>query len=104
VALQQRPVRSLVAIVLAAAVLSGSGAMLNVPQLERARQLIGGIVEDLAAIASSFAGGPNDPKSPVLDQSSLARDKARLEAATQKAEQLADELRRLRGSDPGRGP
>ena len=91
------------AIVLAGAILGGSGAMLNVPQLERARQLIEGIFEDVAAIGSSFAGGPTDPKSPVVDPSALARDKARLDAATRKAEQLSDELRRLQQSDAGRG-
>ena len=94
--------RSLVAIVLAGAVLGGSGAVFNMPQLERARQLVGGIVEDVAAIATSFAGGPNDPKSPVVDQSTLAQDKARLDAATRKAEQLSNELTRLR-SDTGTG-
>jgi hypothetical protein len=92
----------LVAIVFAGAVLGGSGAVFNMPQLERARQLVGGIVEDVAAIATSFAGGPNDPKSPVVDRSTLAQDKARLDAATRKAEQLSNELTRLR-SDTGTG-
>lgn len=76
--------------------------MLNVSELERTRQLIVGIFDDVAAIASSFAGGPNDVKSPVVDQSTLTRDKARLDAATLKAQQLSDELRRLR-ADEGRG-
>ena len=89
-------VRSLLVIAVASLVLGGSGAALNVPQLHHVRELLNGILEDVAGIASSFAGGPNDPHSPVTDKTALSRDKARLDAATAKAYQLADELARLR--------
>jgi hypothetical protein len=71
----------------------------------RVRELVTGILEDVGAILSSFAGGPDDPKGPVNDRNTLATDSARLDSATQKANQLASELSRLKGQtrDP-RGP
>ena len=72
-----------------------SGAALHAPQLNYVKALMGGIFDDIAAIVESFAGGPNDPHSPVVDQRTLARDKARLDSATDKAQALSQELRRL---------
>jgi hypothetical protein len=81
-----------------------SGAALAMPQLDSVRVLMGGIFDDITAIAESFAGGPNDPHSPVVDPSALARDKARLDSATNKAQALSDELRRLQPQpQPDRG-
>jgi hypothetical protein len=89
-------VRTWLAIVLGSIVLGGaSGAALHLPQLDRARALVGGIFDDISAIAESFAGGPDDPHSPVADKAALARDKARLDSATDKAKELSSELRRL---------
>ena len=79
-----------------------SGYALRMPQLDRARDLLEGIADDVTAIYNSFAGGPDDPHSPVVDQPALARDKARLDAATQKAQALADELQRQQ-ADTGHG-
>ena len=82
-------------------VLGGSGAALNLPQLHHVQELLIGIFEDVAGIADSFAGGPNDPRSPVVDKRALGSDKARLDSATSRANQLADELTRLRDSVAG---
>jgi hypothetical protein len=92
-----------VAIMLFAVSVGGaSGYALRMPQLDRARDLLTGIFDDVAAIANSFAGGPDDPHSPVVDRTALAQDKAHLDAATQKAQALADELQRQQ-ADTGRG-
>jgi hypothetical protein len=62
---------------------------------QHAEELVLGIVQDMATILSSFAGGPDDPHSPVTNSSTLAQDAARLDSATQKANELAAEMRRL---------
>ena len=73
------------------------------PQFEPTRQLMAGIVADVEAILVSFAGGPSDPKNPIVNDATLRADKARLDAATNKAEQLSSELSRLKGEAGGRG-
>jgi hypothetical protein len=65
--------------------------------------LVAGILEDMGAILSSFANGPDDPKGPVSDQTTLDRDAAHLDSATQKANQLASELSRLQDPAEERG-
>jgi uncharacterized protein with von Willebrand factor type A (vWA) domain len=54
------------------------------------------IGQDIAAIYQSFAGGPDDPHSPVTDQASLRQASAHLDAATAKANALRDELQQGR--------
>jgi hypothetical protein len=68
-----------------------------------ARELLAGIFDDVAAILSSFEGGPDDPKSPVTNSATLKQDAARLDSATQKANQLASELSNLTGRTEDRG-
>ena len=93
--------RSLLVIAVASLVLGGSGAALNLPQLQHVQELLNGIFDDVSEIGRSFAGGPNDPRSPVVDKRALSSDKARLDSATAKANQLTDELAQLRDSVAG---
>jgi hypothetical protein len=65
-----------------------------------ARDLLAGIFQDVGAILNSFAGGPDDPKNPVVNSVTLQQDSQHLDSATQKAEQLATELGKL-GSQKG---
>jgi hypothetical protein len=97
-------VRNLLLLAAVCLFLGGSG---HIPSLEaidqtRVRELVTGILQDVGAILNSFAGGPEDPKGPVNDRNTLATDAARLDSATQKANQLASELSRLQGqtNDP----
>jgi hypothetical protein len=78
--------------ILASAVVGGSSVGLNA----HARELLVGIFQDVDAILNSFAGGPNDPNSPVVNQNTLNRDAEHLDSATEKAQQLATELDNLR--------
>lgn len=57
-----------------------------------------GIFQDVGAILNTFAGGPDDPHSPVTDQQTLKQDSERLNAATRKANELASELSNLNSS------
>jgi len=82
--------------ILLSAVLGGSGVALQLPPFQRAEELLSGIFDDVGAIYVSFAGGPNDPHSPVVDGRTLERDRGHLSDASSKAEQLATELSRLR--------
>jgi hypothetical protein len=50
------------------------------------------IGQDITAIYQSFAGGPNDPHSPVNDPAALRQASAHLDSATAKANALRDEL------------
>jgi hypothetical protein len=70
---------------------TSQGAALGLPT-QRARDLMAGILDDVGSILTSFAGGPDDPKNPVANQTTLNADSVRLDAATHKAEQLAAEL------------
>ncbi|HEY1292655.1 MAG TPA: hypothetical protein VGJ60_06130 [Chloroflexota bacterium] len=83
-------------ILIAASVVLGTsaGPMLGA-NTQRAEELVVGILQDVVAILSSFAGGPDDPQGPVTNSATLARDSARLDAATQKANELASEMRSL---------
>ena len=58
----------------------------------RVKDLLTGIAQDVAAIYDSFAGGPNDPHSPVNDPAALRDAASHLDAATSKANQLRDQL------------
>jgi hypothetical protein len=58
----------------------------------RISELVTGIFEDVSAILQSFARGPDDPSSPLTNQSTLRDDAARLDAATRKANELANDL------------
>ena len=62
---------------------------------QRVEQLVEGILQDVGSILNSFAGGPDDPTNPVSNAATLKQDSQRLEAATQKANSLADELKKL---------
>jgi hypothetical protein len=88
-------VRSVALLLIAGVVFGASGAAGGVPQVEQARELALGIVDDISAVANSFAGGPDDPHSPIVDRVALNQDAARLQAATDKANRLASELPRL---------
>jgi hypothetical protein len=59
-------------------------------------ELLGGIFDDVGEIARSFTGGPDDPHGPVVDAATRSQDAQRLQAATDKADQLAQELQRLK--------
>ena len=54
------------------------------------------IGQDIAGMYQSFAGGPNDPHSPVNDPAALRQAAGRLDAATAKATALRDELQQGR--------
>ena len=58
----------------------------------RVKDLLTGIAQDVAAIYDAFAGGPNDPHSPVNDQAALRDAASHLDAATARANQLRQEL------------
>ncbi|HEY2592743.1 MAG TPA: hypothetical protein VGK33_02455 [Chloroflexota bacterium] len=81
--------------VLASAVVVGSAGGLLGANAQHAEQLVTGILQDVGDILQSFEGGPNDPKSPVTHASSLAEDRARLDSARQKADELANELQNI---------
>jgi hypothetical protein len=70
----------------------------------RVRELLAAIFEDIASIADSFSGGLDNPRNPVSDPSTLKRDSERLDAATRKANQLAQVLDTIRngGHEGGR--
>jgi hypothetical protein len=80
--------RVLLTALLASAILGTSAVGLS----PHARDLLSGIFQDVDAILNSFAGGPNDPRSPVTNSITLKQDSDRLDSATQKAQQLATEL------------
>jgi hypothetical protein len=54
------------------------------------------IGQDIIAIYQSFAGGPNDPHSPINDPAALSQASGHLNAATAKANALRDELQQGR--------
>jgi uncharacterized protein with von Willebrand factor type A (vWA) domain len=54
------------------------------------------IGQDIIAIYQSFAGGPDDPHSPINDRAALSQASAHLNAATAKANALRDELQQGR--------
>ena len=54
-----------------------------------------GIGEDVGAILQSLSGRPDAPHHPVNDPAALKQDQDRLESATNKAHDLADELDKL---------
>jgi hypothetical protein len=92
-------VRKILLILAGTAVIGTSGgASMGLPT-QHARELMAGILDDVGSILSSFAGGPDDPKSPVVNPTTLNTDSARLDAATRKAEQLATELGKLRNTE-----
>jgi hypothetical protein len=62
------------------------------PAGARARDLLVGIAEDVRSIFEAFSDGIDAPKSPVNDPIALKRAKSDLDSATNKAEELADEL------------
>ncbi len=94
--------RSIFALVFASVLVGGSaGGVLGV-NAQHAEQLLTGILQDVGAILQSFEGGPDDPKSPVTNKSSLAEDQARLSAASAKANELAIELQRIQDGVAGR--
>jgi hypothetical protein len=71
---------------------------------QRVRELLAAIFEDIASIADSFSGGLDNPRNPVSDPNTLKRDSARLDAATRKANELAQVLDTIRngGHEGGR--
>ena len=94
--------RSILALVLASALFGGGAAGLLGANAQHAEQLLTGILQDVGAILQSFEGGPDDPKSPITNSSSLADDQARLDAARGKANDLAIELQHLQDGAAGR--
>ncbi len=84
--------RTLLAVIALSAALGGWAGS-SVP---RVNELLGGIFDDIGGIAKSFSGGPDDPNGPVVNAVARDQDAARLQAATDKANQLADELQQLR--------
>jgi hypothetical protein len=94
--------RSILVLIFASVVVGGSaGGVLGV-NAQHAEQLLAGILQDVGAILQSFEGGPDDPKSPVTNTSSLAEDQARLDAASQKASELATEMQKMQDGVAGR--
>ena len=83
--------RMLVAVLVTSAAF-GTWAETSFPQVN---QLLSGIFDDVGAIAQSFSGGPDDPRGPVVDVATRNQDARRLEAATEKANQLADTLHHI---------
>jgi hypothetical protein len=81
----------------------GGSAGATVGLNSHARDLLAGIFEDVGGILNSFAGGPDDPSSPVTNRATLEQDAARLDSATRKADQLATELNNLRNPTEDRG-
>ena len=84
--------RTLVALIVASVALGGWAGT----SFPRVNALLSGIVEDVGGIARSFSGGPNDPHSPVIDAVTRSQDAQRLQAATDKADQLAQEVQKLK--------
>lgn len=76
---------------LASVILGTSAVGLN----SDARDLLVGIFQDVGAILNSLAGGPDDPKNPVVNSVTLKQDSEHLNSATRKAEQLATVLGKL---------
>ncbi|HEV7666744.1 MAG TPA: hypothetical protein VGQ62_24635, partial [Chloroflexota bacterium] len=62
--------------------------------VQRARELLTSILQDVGAILQSFANGP-ESRNPVTDSGALKEANAHLDSATSKAEQLATELQKL---------
>ncbi len=87
--------RGTIGLIAAAVLLGSSGGAVARLNTQRVQDLLGGIFQDVATIVESFSGGPNDPRGPVSDSGTLARDKASLDAATQKANDLAAELSKV---------
>jgi hypothetical protein len=87
-------VRKVLLIFLSVVVLGGSGGSTALGS-DRVHGLLLGIFQDVGAILTSFAGGPDDPNGPVSNFTTLRIDSERLQSATQKADQLATELNRL---------
>lgn len=95
--------RTLVTLI-AAGVLAGSAAGPSlVADRQHVQDLLTGILQDVGAILNSFTGGPDDPKSPVTNRSTLQQDVAYLDAASQQAQELANELNRPENGSNGRG-
>jgi hypothetical protein len=86
--------RSLVALAALIAAVS-AGAPHAAVDTSRVKDLLTGIAQDIGAIYDAFAGGPNDPHSPVNDQVALRDAASHLDSATARANQLADELQRV---------
>jgi hypothetical protein len=63
--------------------------------LQRIQQLMVGIGEDIGAILQSLSSRPDAPHNPVSDPAALKEAENRLESATSKAHDLADELDKL---------
>jgi hypothetical protein len=89
-------------LVFASVVLGGSAGGLLGANAQHAEQSLTGILQDVGDILQSFAGGPNDPQSPVRNGSSLAEDRAHLNDATQKANELQNELQNIQDGLTGR--
>ena len=94
--------RSILVLVFASVVVGSSAGGLLGANAQHAEDLLAGILRDVGAILQSFEGGPDDPKSPVTNASSLAEDQAHLDAATRKADQLATELQHIQDGPTGR--
>ena len=93
--------RSILVLVFASVVVGGSaGGVLGV-NAQHAEQLLTGILQDVGDILQSFEGGPDDPKSPVTNASSLAEDQARLDSASRKASELATEMQKIQDGAAG---
>jgi len=87
--------RTLVTFFAAITLVGGSaGATMGING-QRVEKLLEGIFQDVGAILQSFEGGPDDPTNPVANSATLQKDSQRLDAATRKANDLADELNKL---------
>jgi hypothetical protein len=87
--------RSILTLIFASVVLGSSAGSAFGVDSQHAQQLLMSMLQDVAAILNSFAGGPNDPTNPVTNSAALAQDAARLDGATRKANELAVELQRI---------
>lgn len=75
---------------------ASAGAALGPASFRHVQELVLGIFEDVGAILNSFSGGPDDPKGPVTNATTLRTDAERLNAASRKAHDLAAELSRIK--------
>jgi hypothetical protein len=69
--------------------------------LQRVRELLGSIANDIAAIYASFADGIDSVHSPINDPGALRQAKAHFDSASRTASDLATELDKMGIHDGG---
>lgn len=72
-------------------------------EAQRMRDLLTALADDLASLLSAFSDGFDGAHSPINDPSSLRQAAARLEEATNKAQEVLLEVERIRNGSANRG-